>query len=30
MDDAIGANEVLLWGLNKIDSILLTPYEKNI
>ena len=29
MDEAIETNEVLLWGLNKIDSILLTPYEKN-
>jgi len=29
MDDAIKANEVLLWGLNRIDSILLGPYEKN-
>lgn len=29
MDEAIKANEVLLWGTNKIDSILLTPYEKN-
>jgi hypothetical protein len=29
MDDAIKANDVLLWGLNRIDSILLSPYEKN-
>ena len=29
MDEAIKSNEVLLWGLNKIDSILLSPYEKN-
>jgi sulfur transfer complex TusBCD TusB component (DsrH family) len=29
MDEAIKTNEVLLWGTNKIDSILLTPYEKN-
>ena len=29
MDNAIIGNEVLLWGLNRIDSILLSPYEKN-
>ncbi len=29
MDEAIMSNQVLLWGLNKIDSILLNPYEKN-
>ncbi len=29
MDDAIKANEVLLWGVNRIDSLLLSPYEKN-
>lgn len=28
MDDALEANEVLLWGINKIDSITLNEYVK--
>jgi hypothetical protein len=29
MEDAIKQNEVLLWGLNRVDSILLGIYENN-
>ena len=29
MDDAFKANEVMLWGLNSVDSIILELYEKD-
>lgn len=29
MDEALKANEVFLWGLNRVDSIILESYEKD-